>query len=62
MAQRYCEDSKAQLRAFFGAPSDEFTVAVDHLLKRWEQDRAASIADALLEEEIAHLRELERQP
>jgi HK97 family phage portal protein len=62
MAQRYCEESKSQLRAFFGATSDEFTVAVDHLLKRWEQDRAASIADALLEEEIAHLRELERQP
>jgi len=60
LAQRYCEDSKRQLSAFFGSTTDDFQVAVDHLLRRWEKDRPDAIADALLEEEIAHLRELER--
>jgi hypothetical protein len=61
LASRYCEDSKAQLGAFLGAPSDDFHVAVDHLLKRWEKDRPEALADALLQEEIVHLRELERE-
>lgn len=60
MATRHCEESKAQLRAFLNATPDDFHVAVDHLLKRWEKDRPNAIADALLADEIAHLRELER--
>lgn len=62
MSTRYCEESKAQLRAFLNSTPDDFHVAVDHLLRRWEKDRPNAIADALLAEEIAHLRELERQP
>jgi hypothetical protein len=61
LAQQHVERSRRELSALFGSTGGDFYVAVEHVLRRWEKDRPEAVADALLEDEVAHLRELERQ-
>ena len=48
----------AQIRAVASGDPDEFPVALEHVLTRWERERAAAIADAVVQEEMTYVRSL----
>jgi len=48
----------AQIRAVASGDPEEFPVALEHLLTRWERERPAAIADAVVQEEMTYVRSL----
>jgi HK97 family phage portal protein len=50
-----------QIRTVAEGDPDEFPVAIERLLTRWEQERPAAIADVVLQEEITYVRSLDRR-
>src|SRR5690606_3920463 len=59
MAREHIADSTRQLSALLDAHPDDLQVALGHILTRWERDRPSAVADAILQDEVAHLRRLE---
>jgi HK97 family phage portal protein len=50
--------AKAQILAIADGDPEEFQVSLERLMTRWEHDRPAAIADAILQEEVTYVRSL----
>jgi len=46
---------EGQIRAALEADAEDFHPRLDRVLTRWERDRAESVADALLTQEIRNV-------
>lgn len=51
----HVETSRAQLHALIDAAPADLAAEAEALLTRWERDRPGALADALMEEELAHV-------
>lgn len=47
-----------QLRAVAEGDPEDYAVALEHVLTRWERERPAALADLILQEEVSHVRSL----
>jgi HK97 family phage portal protein len=58
IVREHIADSTRQLRAVANGDPDDLHVSLERMLLRWEEDRAAALADRILHEEIEHARTL----
>jgi HK97 family phage portal protein len=54
----HLEAAIEQIRTIAAGDADDFPVALEQLLTRWERERPAAIADLVLREEISYVRSL----
>jgi HK97 family phage portal protein len=54
----HLEAALAQIRTLAAGDADDFPVAIERVLTKWEQERPAAIADRVVQEEITYVRSL----
>lgn len=56
LVDAHVAESQRQIRAVLDGEAEDFGGTLSQVLHRWEQDRAAQIADRLMAEEVAYVR------